>query len=360
MGEGGATDRQVQSRAEMRQNKPFLHGRLSMSQYVEGIRTGDRSILARAITLVESSHPADCALAADILEMCLKEPGESIVVGVTGVPGAGKSSLIDALGSHVITNCREKIAVLAIDPSSRISGGSILGDKTRMTFLASSEMSFVRPSPTRGKLGGIASQTRNIIALCKAAGFRNVFVETVGVGQSETSVREMVDFLLLVATAGAGDELQGIKRGVMEVVDAVAVNKADGENIREAERARAVAERALHYFPTSTPGWTPPAILCSASTGLGMSDIWRQIVEHHRSVSQSGNLERVRREQNLSWMNENLERGLKQIFMSIPLMQKRLAELENEVANGQMSPIAAARKLLSLYDSNRQHRRGKT
>ena len=360
MGEGGATDQRVQSTAEVRRNKPSLHGRRSASQYVEGIRAGDRFILAKAITLVESLHPADCTLAADILEMCLKEPGESIVVGVTGVPGAGKSSLIDALGSHLISNYREKIAVLAIDPSSRISGGSILGDKTRMPFLASSEMSFVRPSPTKGTLGGIASQTRNVIALCKAAGFRNVFIETVGVGQSETSVREMVDFLLLVAIAGTGDELQGIKRGVMETVDGIAMNKADGENTREAEKARAVAELALHYFPSSAPGWTPPAILCSASTGLGVNEIWLRIIEHHKIVSQSGYLERLRREQNLSYLNENLERGLKQIFMSTPLMEKRLAELENEVATGQMSPIAAARQLLSIYDSNRQQRDGKT
>jgi LAO/AO transport system kinase len=360
MGEGGATDEPVQSRAVSRHNKLSLPGRRSLSQYVEGIRAGDRFILAKAITLVESLHPADCALAADVLEMCLKEPGESIVVGVTGVPGAGKSSVIESLGSHLITNYREKIAVLAIDPSSRISGGSILGDKTRMPFLASSEMSFVRPSPTRGKLGGTAAQTRDVIALCKAAGFRNVFVETVGVGQSETSVREMVDFLLLVAIAGTGDELQGIKRGVMEMVDGIAVNKADGENYCEAEKARAVAELALHYFPSSASGWSPPAILCSARTGLGINEIWLRIIEHHKILSQSGYLNRLRRDQNLRWLDENLERGLKQIFISTPLMQNRLAELEHEVATGRTSPVAAARQLLSIYDSNRPRRHGRT
>jgi LAO/AO transport system kinase len=360
-GEGGATHRRpVQSGAELRQSKPSLHARLSVSEYAEGIQAGDRSILARAITLVESLHPDDCTLAADILEMCLKEPGESIVVGVTGVPGAGKSSLIEALGSHIITNHHEKIAVLAIDPSSRISGGSILGDKARMPFLASNERAFIRPSPTRGKLGGIAAHTRNVIVLCKAAGFRNVFIETVGVGQSETSVREMVDFLLLVAIAGAGDELQNIKRGVMEIVDAIAVNKADGENFREAEKARAVAELALHYFPTSASGWNPPAILCSARTGLGVNEIWLRMIEHHKIVSQNGDLERRRREQNLTWLHENLERGLKQMFMSNPTMQKRLSQVEKEVATGQMSPTAASRQLLSIYASNCRQRHRKT
>jgi LAO/AO transport system kinase len=360
MGDGATTHEPDQSGADVRRIKPSLSGRLSVSQYIEGIRSGDRSILAKAITLVESLHPDDCVLAADILELCLKEAGESIVVGVTGVPGAGKSSLIEALGSHIITNHHERIAVLAIDPSSRLSGGSILGDKTRMPFLSSSEMAFIRPSPTRGKLGGIAAHTRNVIVLCKAAGFRNVFIETVGVGQSETSVRDMVDFLLLVAIAGAGDELQGIKRGMMEMVDAIAVNKADGENFREAEKARAVSELALHYFPSSASGWIPSAILCSARTGLGVNGIWLRILEHHKLVSQSGDLERIRREQNLNWLHENLERGLKQIFMSTPLIQRRLSELEIEVAAGQISPIAASRQLLSMYDSNRELRDGKT
>jgi LAO/AO transport system kinase len=357
---GGATHKPpARPRAEVRRSDASLRGRLSVSQYVEGIRTGNRSILAKAITLIESLHPADCILAADILEICLKEAGDSIVVGVTGVPGAGKSSLIDALGSHIITNHDEKIAVLTIDPSSRISGGSILGDKVRMPFLALSEMAFIRPSPSRERLGGIAAHTRDVIVLCKAAGYRNVFIETVGVGQSETSVREMVDFLLLVAIAGAGDELQGIKRGVMEMVDAIAVNKADGENAREAEKARAVAEVALHYFSSSGSDWTPLAVLSSARTGLGIAEIWSRIVEHHRTASESGYLARLRREQNLSWLHDNLERGLKQIFMSTSAMQKRLTELEKEVAAGQTNPIAAARQLLSKYDSKRQRRLGK-
>jgi len=331
-------------------------GRFSLSQYLEGILAGDRSILAKAITLIESSHRADCELADEILETCLKQKNDSIVVGVSGVPGAGKSSLIEALGHHIITNREEKIAVLAIDPSSRISGGSILGDKTRMAFLASSDMAFIRPSPSRGTLGGVAAHTREAIVLCKAAGYRNVLIETVGVGQSETAVREMVDFLLLVTIAGAGDELQGMKRGVMEMADAVTVNKADGKNLREAEKARALAESALQFFSSSEPGWAPPAVVCSARTGRGVKEIWSLILEHHRIITQSGYLERIRREQNLCWFRENIERGLKQMFLSSPNVRQRSTELEKEVAAGEAAPIAAARLLLSLYDPKWLHR----
>jgi LAO/AO transport system kinase len=325
----------------------------SASRYVEGILGGDRSILAKAITLIESSHPGDCELAAEILEDCVKRAGHSIVVGVSGVPGAGKSSLIEVLGKQIITTYREKVAVLAIDPSSRVSGGSILGDKTRMPFLASSEMAFIRPSPSRGRLGGVAEHTRDSIALCEAAGYRNVFVETVGVGQSESAVRDMADFFLLVALAGAGDELQGIKRGVMEMADTVAVNKADGDNVRQAEKARAEAERALHFLSASASGWTPRAIACSARTGVGVREIWALILEHHKVISQCGYVDQLRREQNLRWLHENVERGLMQMFVSNPMVEQRMTELEMEVGAGQITPTAAARRLLSLFKSDR-------
>lgn len=340
----------AKSRSGIRRGGAPLRKRLSASRYVEGIQAGDRSVLAKAITLTESSHPEDCELANEVLGICSADAGDSIVVGVTGVPGAGKSCLIEALGQHLITSRGEKIAVLVIDPSSRISGGSILGDKMRMPFLGSSENAFIRPSPSGGSLGGVAAHTRDAIVLCKAAGYRNVFVETVGVGQAETSVREMVDFLLLVAIAGAGDELQGIKRGVMEIVDAIVVNKADGDNVRQAEKARGIAEMALHYFPASASGWNPRALLCSARTGLGVSETWSLIAEHHRIMSQSGDLERMRRKQSLAWLHESLERGLKQMFVSRPEVQTRLAELESKVRAGQSSPVAAAHQLLSMCE----------
>ena len=331
-----------------------LPGRLSISQYVDGILAGDRSILAKAITLIESSHPADYKLADEILEICLKQTGDPIVVGVSGVPGAGKSSLVEIIGKHIITRYGEKVAVLAIDPSSRLSGGSILGDKTRMPYLASSDKAFIRPSPSRGRLGGVAAHTREAIALCKAAGFRNIFIETVGIGQSESAVREMVDFLLLVTIAGAGDELQGIKRGVMEMADMVAVNKTDGDNVSQAEKARSEVESALRLFPPLTPGWAPPALACSARTGLRVEEIWSFVLEHHKIVSGNGHLERVRREQSLGWLKENLERGLMQMFAASSAVRRQLAELEREIVEGKTSPITASRRLLSLYDSDRK------
>ena len=325
----------------------------SAAHYVDGVLAGNRSVLAKAITLIESLRPVDRELAQQIVESCSKESVNSIRVGVTGVPGAGKSSLIEALGRQIIESHGEKVAVLAVDPSSRISGGSILGDKTRMTFLASSDMAFIRPSPTRGALGGVAQHTRESIVLCEAAGFCNVFVETVGVGQSEVAVRDMVDFFLLVMISGAGDELQGIKRGVMEMADAVVVNKADGDNAPAAERARAEAEIALHFLLPSSPRWTPRALTCSARTGAGIQEIWSLVVQHHASAHSSGWLEQLRREQNLRWMHENLEEGLRNLFLASPVVKQKLALLEKQVALGKIAPLNAVRELLSLYESER-------
>jgi LAO/AO transport system kinase len=322
--------------------------------YVAGILNGDRAILSKAITLVESSREVDRRLADDIVDSCLRVSGDSIVIGVTGIPGAGKSSLIEALGKHIITNQRAKVAVLAVDPSSRISGGSILGDKTRMSFLASSAMAYIRPSPTRGMLGGVAHRTREAIVLCKAAGYRYVFVETVGVGQSETTVRDMVDFFLLVALAGAGDELQGIKRGVMEMADAVVVNKADGDNLCEAEKARAEAERALHFLRPSLSGWVPRAMACSARTGLGVEEIWVSILAHHDVLRESGKLEQSWRDQQLHWLHESVEEGLMQLFLADPAVQERWTDIEQKVVAGQITALSAARSLLSFYESERR------
>jgi LAO/AO transport system kinase len=322
---------------------------LSPQQYMDGILRGDRTILARAITLIESSRDADRLLAEQIVEDCLPYSGRSIRVGITGVPGAGKSSVIEVLGTYLIGECGQKVAVLAIDPSSRISGGSILGDKTRMSTLASSDRSFIRPSPSRGSLGGVAQRTREAMLLCEAAGYQNILVETVGVGQSETAVHDMVDFFLLLTLAGAGDELQGMKRGVMELADIVAVNKADGANLQAAERARSEAQNALHYFPCSQSGWTPRALTCSAQTGKGISELWSCVLQYTAMTKANGWFSQARRNQTHQWMQEIIREGLKFRFESHPSIRKRIESLEQEVLGGRTTSFRAARELLETY-----------
>lgn len=322
---------------------------LPAEHYLEGILEGDRSALAKAITLIESSRPADREIAERVVEACFQRSGNSIRVGVTGPPGVGKSSLIEAMGKHIILDRGQAVAVLAVDPTSRVSGGSILGDKTRMKFLASSDKAFIRPSPTRGAQGGVTQHTREAMILCEAAGYRNILVETVGVGQSEVSVRDMVDFFLLVTIAGAGDELQGIKRGVMELVDAVAVNKADGDNIRASERARLETENALHFLPQPASGWGARSVTCSAHTGEGVAEAWASVLEYHAFIKANGWLDRLRREQNRRWMQETLEQGLMQLFRSKPAIKMRTTELEKQVLEGQISALRAAQELLSQY-----------
>ena len=322
---------------------------LSVKQYVDGILAGDRTVLARAITLVESSREADRALAEQIVEECLPHSGRSIRVGITGVPGAGKSSIIEVLGSYLISDLGQKVAVLAIDPSSRISGGSILGDKTRMNSLSASDMAFVRPSPSRGTLGGVAQRTRETMLLCEAAGYENVLVETVGVGQSETAVHDMVDFFLLISIAGAGDELQGMKRGVMELADVVAINKADGSNVRAAEKARSEAQNALHYLPSSPSGWTPRALTCSAQTGKGIPELWNCVTEYLAMTRANGWFADARRRQAQAWMQEIISEGLRQGFESQLAIKKRKLILEKEVLEGRITSFRAARELLDAY-----------
>jgi LAO/AO transport system kinase len=328
--------------------------KLTRQEYVDGILRGERTVLARAVTLIESLRPADRELAEQIVEDCLPAAaGDSLRVGITGVPGAGKSSLIETLGGYLTGTLQQKVAVLAIDPSSQLSGGSILGDKTRMTMLAANEMAFIRPSPSRGIAGGVAQRTREAMLLCEAAGYKNILVETVGVGQSETAAHEMTDFFLLVTLAGAGDELQGIKRGVMELADMVAVNKADGDNIIAAERARVEAQNALHFFPASPSGWTPRAMSCSARTGAGIAGLWTTVLEYAALTRSNGWFARARQQQQRRWMHEMIEQALRQQFDAHPAVRSRMADLESDVTEGRTTSFRAARMLLEAYAKNR-------
>jgi len=323
--------------------------RLSLRQYVDGVLGGDRVVLARAITLIESDLGHDVDLAAQVLDAVLPYSGRARRVGITGVPGVGKSTFIDTLGMHLVRDRNERVAVLSVDPSSPVSGGSILGDKTRMERLSVEDRAFIRPSPARGHLGGVARRTRETILLCEASGFENVFVETVGVGQSETAVRSMTDFFLLLMLAGAGDALQGIKRGIIEMVDAMAVTKADGDNIAAAERARSEYRSALHLFPASADGWTPRVLTCSALMGTGIAEVWECVIQHRALLEANGWLGVRRSEQALGWMEELIASGLGERFARDPEVSARRPALEAAVRRGETTAFAAARELLGLF-----------
>jgi len=323
--------------------------RLPLERYIEGVLGGDRTTLARAITVVESRLPSDNDLAARLLDALLPHTGHSRRVGITGVPGVGKSTFIDTLGMHLIRERGESVAVLSVDPSSPLSGGSILGDKTRMERLAVEERAFIRPSPARGHMGGVARRTRETILLCEAAGYRNILVETVGVGQSETAVRSMTDFFLLLMLAGAGDELQGMKRGIIEMLDGMAINKADGDNKAKAERARVEYAGALHLFPAAEDGWTPRVLTCSSLAGDGIADVWQMVLDHRELLEGNGHLAALRNRQALEWMNELVMLGLEELFQSNGAVAERLPALRDEVHGGRMTPFAASRELLALF-----------
>ena len=324
-------------------------GRLPLNQYVQGVLAGDRVVLARAITLIESRLAADSERAAQLLDAILPHTGRSRRVGITGVPGVGKSTFIDALGMHVIRDCGERLAVLTVDPSSPISGGSILGDKTRMERLSAEPHAFIRPSPAGGHLGGVARRTRETILLCEAAGYRNVFIETVGVGQSETAVRSMSDFFLLLMLAGAGDELQGIKRGIIEMIDGMAINKADGDNLKKAERARAEYASALHLFPPSGDGWTPRVLTCSSIKNTGIAEIWQMVLEHEALLGATGRIAERRTLGDLQWTEDLISMGLAELFQAQPNVAERLPSLQRDVREGRVTPLAASRELLELF-----------
>ena len=323
--------------------------RLPLESYINGVLGGNRAVLARAITVIESNLPADGELAARLLDALLPHAGRSRRVGITGVPGVGKSTFIDTLGMHLIRDRGENVAVLSVDPSSPISGGSILGDKTRMERLAVAEQAFVRPSPSQGHLGGVARRTRETILLCEAAGYRNILVETVGVGQSETAVRSMTDFFLLLMLAGAGDELQGMKRGIIEMLDGMAINKADGDNKQKAERARLEYAAALHLFPVSADGWRPRVLTCSSLAGDGIVEIWDMVLEHRALLEANGFLAQLRNRQTLEWTHELNLLALEELFLGNPAVAERLPGLRQEVQAGRVTPFAASRELLALF-----------
>jgi LAO/AO transport system kinase len=322
--------------------------RLSIEAYEAGVLAGDRAILARAITLVESEASADVPLARALLSRLLPHTGRARRIGVTGVPGVGKSTFIDAFGMFLIQRGLT-VAVLAVDPSSQLSGGSILGDKTRMARLAFAPGAFVRPSPSGFSSGGVAHRTRESMLVCEAAGFDVVLVETVGVGQAETAVEKMVDTFLLLALPGSGDELQGIKKGVLELADVVAVNKADGEGERAARLALADLAAALRYVPRKRAGWASPALAISGATGLGLESLWEKLEAHHHFLQTGEVLTALRAEQQVAWFWQYLREGLEATFRSHPQVIHQLATVEAQVRTGQLMPGAAAERLLSTY-----------
>ncbi|QJW48295.1 methylmalonyl Co-A mutase-associated GTPase MeaB [bacterium BFN5] len=322
---------------------------LSIDEYVQGVLSGDRMILSRAITLIESNAPAHLEIAQQVLKQLLPHTGRSIRVGITGVPGAGKSTFIEALGCRL---CEQgnRVAVLAVDPSSTVTKGSILGDKTRMEVLSKQPQAFIRPSPSSGTLGGVTRKSRETLLLCEAAGFDVILVETVGVGQSETTVRSMVDFFLLVVLTGAGDELQGMKKGVMELADAILINKADGDNKRRALIAQSDYERILHYLRPATEGWTTHAYTCSAMTGEGIRDIWDVVEQFKNKTQESGLFTARRRKQTLSWVYSMLEEHLRSMFFQNAAVEACKNTIEHQVVEGEISATMAVQELIRAFE----------
>ena len=330
------------------QRRRFARRELSAAEMVEGILKGDVTILSQAVTLVESVNPDHFAKAQEVIEKCLPYSGNSIRIGISGVPGAGKSTSIDAFGMHLLEHYGGKLAVLAIDPSSERSKGSILGDKTRMEKLSLHPKAFIRPSPSAGSLGGVARKTRETIVLCEAAGYDKIFVETVGVGQSETACHSMVDFFLLIQLAGTGDELQGIKRGIMEMADGIIINKADGDNIRPAELAATHFRNALHLFPAPDSNWTPRVLTYSGFYGLGIKEIWDMVYEYVDFVKANGYFQYRRNEQAKYWMYETINQALHDEFYHNPAIAAALEAKELQVLKGELTSFTAAGQLLRM------------
>ena len=321
-----------------------------LERLARGVRVGDRTVLSRAITLIESKRADHRRSAAALMQALLPDTGNAVRVGITGAPGVGKSTLIDALGS-MLTAQVCKVAVLAVDPSSRRTGGSILADKTRMARLASHPSAFIRPSPSSGTLGGVAAKTRETMLLCEAAGYDVVLVETVGVGQSEIAVADMTDFFLVLALPGAGDELQALKKGVVELADMIAVNKADGDNIARAKLAASQFAAALHILSPRSVNWSPPVLTCSALTGDGMQTLWSHILEHRQRLTASGELAARRGEQQVKWMWTMLEERLFEPLRSDRALKTALPRIEADVAAGRLAPASAVEKIAAMLDA---------
>ena len=326
-----------------RKNRPAI------KECVEGILDGDRILLSRAITLIESQLPADNQLARQIIEKIIPYTGNSIRIGITGVPGVGKSTFIESFGNLVVEE-GHKLSVLAIDPSSKKSGGSILGDKTRMDSLSKNENAFIRPSSARASLGGVAHKTRETVLLCEAAGYDVILIETVGVGQSEMAVHEMVDFFLLLMLAGAGDELQGIKKGIMEMADGIAITKADGDNVNAAKKAKAAYQNALHLFPMAESRWSAKVVTCSATENAGIREIWQLIKDYEKMVRQNGYWQERRNRQNVAWMYEGVDEYLRTGFFNHQTIKSELAKVTKQIENGEISALNATGHLIQVYE----------
>lgn len=324
-----------------------MRKRLTKEEYLEGLLKGERVILGKAITLIESNLESDKILAQELLNDILPYTGNSIRLGITGVPGVGKSTFIESFGKS-LTSKNKKIAVLAIDPTSQRTHGSIMGDKTRMEELAHDSLAFIRPSPSGNTLGGVANKTRETMLLCEAAGFEVIIIETVGVGQSETVVKEMVDFFLLLMLAGAGDELQGIKRGIMEMADGIVITKADGDNQQKANNARMEYLHALHLFPPAENGWNPPVLTCSAVENTGLDEIWGMITEYSDKMKNSGFWKNNRHQQNLIWFYSYIKQNLEDNFFKNSIIKNNIENLEKSVLAGSKLPIQAANELFRL------------
>ncbi|GBU07285.1 membrane ATPase/protein kinase [Bacteroidales bacterium] len=334
-------------------NRQFFRKNYSPAEYVEAIIKGNITLLSQAVTMVESSRYEHQQMAQEIIEKCLPYAGKSVRIGITGVPGAGKSTSIDAFGMHLIKDKGKKLAVLAIDPSSEKTKGSILGDKTRMEDLSREKDAFIRPSPAAGSLGGVARKTRETIILCEAAGFDTILVETVGVGQSETAVHSMVDFFLLIQLAGTGDELQGIKRGIMEMADGIIVNKADGDNISKSQLAASQFKSALHLFPMPDSGYLPKVLTYSGFYNLGIKEIWLMIEEYVSFTRANNYFESKRNSQSSYWMYESINEQLKTNFYQNKYVLENLKEKEMKVLKAEISSFVAAKQILDIYFDNR-------